>query len=217
MKKIHGIHVDNINWKAKEINFKKYSITRLINTKTNITYDIKNVIGLIQVSSDEFLVHKSLNENISYIVRYKLINHKLEIIFKNTSDNFIFIDDDRILFRLSRMGEYYCRGIYSIKENKMLEEAKWLEGKEVNVVEDEENKDVKTFVVEKLFSRLINGTRLIYTLDSNTLEINSDIYSELRDSYIKANNNEDLENVRKEELKYLNVLEGKELKRLLSK
>lgn len=45
----------------------------------------------------------------------------------------------------------------------------------------------------------IKQSKLLFTVDPNTLQPNSDCYSQLRDSYIKVSSKEDIESIRLEE------------------
>ena len=49
----------------------------------------------------------------------------------------------------------------------------------------------------------------MFTVDPNTLQPNSDCYSQLRDSYIKVSSKEDIERVKSEEQEYINIIDKK--------
>ena len=105
---------------------------------------------------------------------------------------------------------YRCSGIYSINENKLLEEAKWLKFNRVDIYEDDDNPGkIKIYVEEELISYELNNPILLFTVDPNTLQPNSDCYSQLRDSYIKVSSKEDIERVKSEEQEYINIIDKK--------
>lgn len=49
----------------------------------------------------------------------------------------------------------------------------------------------------------------MFTVDPNTLQPNSDCYSQLRDSYIKVSSKENVERVKSEEQEYINIIDKK--------
>ena len=99
-------------------------------------------------------------------------------------------------------GSYRCGGIYSIKDNKILEEAKWLDGSAIDIYIDDENSDkIILYVEQELSSYKLHNPKLLFTVDPNILQPNSDCYSQLKDSFIKVNNKEDIESIKSEEQK----------------
>ena len=94
--------------------------------------------------------------------------------------------------------------------DKLLEEAKWLKFNRVDIYEDDDNPGkIKIYVEEELISYELNNPILLFTVDPNTLQPNSDCYSQLRDSYIKVSSKEDIERVKSEEQEYINIIDKK--------
>ena len=105
-------------------------------------------------------------------------------------------------------GPYRCGGIYSIKDNSMLEEANWLKGTVIDIYKDDENpEEIKLYLEKEIYSYRLNNPKLIFTVDPNTLQPNSDCYSQLRDSFIKVNSKEDIDKITAEEQKNIRIIE----------
>ena len=122
--------------------------------------------------------------------------------------------DGCALYLFSTFYDASAGHIYSIKENKLLEEAKWLNMARVDIYKDDDNSDeIKIYVEENLCSCILNNPKLLFTVDPNTLQPNSDCYSQLRDSYIKVSSKEDIESIRLEEQKYIRIIEKEMLEK----
>ena len=84
----------------------------------------------------------------------------------------------------------------------------------VDIYKDDDNSDeIKIYVEENLCSCILNNPKLLFTVDPNTLQPNSDCYSQLRDSYIKVSSKEDIESIRLEEQKYIRIIEKEMLEK----
>lgn len=220
MDRLHEIKVDGKRWKIVKHDNECYNSDKIIDKENGEIYDLIQIIGIEQVAEDEFLVYQRANLDCFEMVRYKLQDSKIDELFDKKFNDFYFISDDRIMFTYrSKDAPYRCGGIYSIKENKMLEEGKWLDGSKVDVYKDDDNSDkIKICVEEYTYSYELNNPKLLFTVDPNTLQPNSVCYSQLRDSYIKVSSKEDLESIKSDEEKYISVIEeamfGKEYERL---
>lgn len=209
MNRLYDARVDEKRWKIDLTDNEYYKSYKLIDKEKEEIYFLNHIIGLEQVAEDEFLVYKRANYDDFELARYKLQNSKFYQLYSKKFSQFHFISDDRILFTYRvNNGPYRCNGIYSIKENKILEESKWLNGVLIGIFEsDSSQNEIKLYVEEELPSYKLHNPKLLFTVDPNTLQPNSDCYSQLSNSYIKASSKEDIEIIRVEEQKNLKIIE----------
>lgn len=209
MSRLYEVKVDKKRWKIVETDNENYHTYKLIEKEKEEIYFLRHIIGVEQVTDDEFLVYRRVNYDDFEIARYKLQNSTINQLFAKKFSQFYFISDDRIMFTYwGNTGPYRCGGIYSIKDNKILEEAKWLDGAAIDLYKDDENPDeIKLYVEEALPSYKLGNPKLLFTVDPETLQPNSDCYSQLRDSFIKTNSKEDIENIKSEEQKNIRIIE----------
>lgn len=209
MSRLYEAKVDEKRWKIIEIDNKNYYTYKLIDKEKEEIYLLRHIIGVEQVTEDEFLVYKRANYDDFEIARYKLQNSAINQLFAKKFSQFHFISDDRIMFTYwGNTGPYRCGGIYSIKDNKILEEAQWLDGAAIDIYEKNNNSDeITLYVEETLHSCKLDNPKLLFTVDSETLQPNSVCYSQLRDSFIKINSKEDIEKIKSEERKSIRIIE----------
>ena len=127
------------------------------------SYYLNHIIGIEQVTDDEFFVYRRANSDDFEIGRYKLQNSTINQLFAKRFDQFYFISNDRIMFtNWGNTGPYRCGGIYSIKDNKILEEAKWLDGSAIDIYIDDENSDkIILYVEQELSSYKLHNPKLL--------------------------------------------------------
>ncbi|MBQ7239865.1 MAG: hypothetical protein IJS56_00325 [Bacilli bacterium] len=209
MSRLYGTKINNDRWDIIEIDNKNYHSYKLIDKKYNNTYFLNHIIGIEQVTNDEFLVFKRVNFDDFEIIRYKMVNSQPINIFSKSFNCFSFITDDRILFSYwGNSGPYRSSGIYSIKDNTMLNNANWLDGTFIKIYNSNENlNDTKLYVEKEINSFKIGNQKLLFVVDPNTLEPISDCYSQLRDSFIKVDSKEDIEKTITEDKRYINIIE----------
>lgn len=209
MSRLHEAKVDEKRWKIVETDDENYNSYKLIDKEKEEIYFLNHIIGVEQVTDDEFLVFRRANYDDFEICRYKLQKSKFMQLFSKRFRQFYFISDDKIMFTYwGNTGPYRCGGIYSIKNNKMLEEAKWLEGTAIDIYKDDENPEKIILYVEKeLYSHILHNQKLLFTVDPNTLQPNSDCYSQLRDCFIKVSGKEDIHSIETEEQKNIRIIE----------
>lgn len=206
MSRLHEAKVDEKRWIIIETDNKSYHTYKLVDKEKDDIYFFRNIIGLEQVGEDEFLVFDRYNWDEFRISRYKAENSKLYKLFEGKFNRFHFITDDKILFMYyDNSGSYHCCGIYSIKNNDYVEDGKWLKGK---VIGDYDLIDGSLYVEEEIVSYKLGHPKLLFTVDPNELQPNSDCYSELRDSFRKVNSKEDIEKLIIEEKNYIRIIEG---------
>lgn len=209
MSRLYEAKVDEKRWKIIEIDNENYHTYKLIDKEKEEIYFLKHIIGVEQVTDDEFLVYRRVNDDDFEIDRYKLQKSTFEQLFVKRFSQFCFISDDRIMFTYwGNTGPYRCGGIYSIKDNKMLEESKWLDGAAIEVYKDDNNpNEIKLYVEEKISSYKLDNPKLLFTVDPNTLQPNSDCFSQLRDRFIKISSKEDIKNIKAEDQEKIIIIE----------
>ena len=209
MSRLYGVQIDENRWKIEEIDNKNYHTYKLIDKEKEEIYFIRNIIGIEQVASDEFLIYDRYNWDEFRIARYKAEKSSLHRLFEKKFSNFEFITDDRILFNYwDRSARYRISGIYSIKDNDYVKEAKWLNGLAVEVYNNEENNnDIVLYVEDSIISNELGDPKILFTVNPNSLEPNSICYSELRDSFIKVSSKEDIGVIKSADAKYIRIIE----------
>lgn len=204
MSRLFGAKADEKRWKIKEIDNNNYHTYKLIDKEKEEIYILRNIIGLEQVSGNEFLVHKRYNHDECMITRYILEESEYIKIFEERFTRFEFIDDDRILFiYYDGHANYRSGGIYSITNNNYIEEGKWLDGKIIDIYNKDE---IKMLVQIEIPSIRLGDKKLLFTVDPDTLEPNSDCYSSYRDNFIKVKTKEDIENIRYEDRRNIDYM-----------
>ncbi len=211
MNRLYDTKVDEERWKVeiKDNGFDKDESYKLEDKKNKVIYHFKNIIGLEQVTDDEFLVFKrATTYNKVEIVRYKLQKGMKMSVFCQEISRFHFISDDRILFTFyDGHASYRCRGVYSIKNNSMLEEANWLEGTAIEIIKDDKNPNRFILYFEReITSDKLGNKKILFTVDPNTLQPNSICYSQFRNSYIEIKSKEDIVKIEYEDEKNMEKL-----------
>ena len=208
MNRLYDIKVDERRWKIVEIDSEYYNSYKLIDKDNEEVYFLNHIIGFEQVTGDEFLVYRRANYDDFEIGRYKLQNFKIIQLFNKRFSKFYFISDDKIMFTSwGNTGLYRCSGVYSIKDNKMLDEAEWLDGAVMEVYKDDNDDEIKLYVEKKNNSYKLGDPKLLFTVDPDTLQPNSDCYSEFRNAFIKVSSKEDIENIKFEEQEMIRIME----------
>jgi hypothetical protein len=176
MNRLYNIDVDKTRWNVVEINNKNYYTYKLIDKENDDTYILENIIGLEQINENEFLVYKRYSFDEFVITRYQLTNSKYNKIFEKIFNHFHFITDDRIMFTYcDRSANYRNYGIYSINDNDYVEDGKWLERQIVKCVYDNnELDDTRLYVEMDNYSSVLGNTKLIFTVNPETLQPNSE-------------------------------------------
>ena len=209
MSRLYEARVDEKRWKIVETDNENYHTYKLIDKEKEEIYFFNHIIGLEQITEDEFLVYNRYNRDQFRIARYKAENSKLYKLFEVKFSRFQFITDDRILFTYwDNSSSYRSSGIYSIKDNNYVEDGNWLNRKALETFKYDDNPEkIGIYVEEEISSYKLGNPKLLFTVDSNTLEPNSDCYSQLRNSFIKISSKEDIENIKIEEQENIHIIE----------
>ena len=207
MSRLYDSKILNENiWKVEEIDNKNYHTYKLINKEKNEEYYFNNIIGFEQVTEDEFLVYKVGSGDYFRIDRVKLNNSKITSSYMKQFTRFEFITDDYIMYDYyDNHTHYRCDGVYSISQNKEIEEAKWLNMKSVEIYTDEKTNEKIVYLEDSIY--LYGNTySLMFTVDPNTFRPNSKCYSSLRNKYIDIQTKEDYEKIKSEDNYYACII-----------
>ena len=204
MERLCGATYDKNMWNVEELSNYDYFTYKLNNGKNKNDCYFFNVVGFEQVSDDEFLVLTKYTNDLYKLVRYKVGYYTT---FERLFSKYEFINDDKILFSNKvRDGEYICSGIYSIKDNKVVDEVRWINGLFVDtyINEDDEN----DLYLEKVIpSSILDNPKLLFTIRSNGFKLDNICYSQLRDSFIEVNSKEDIKRIENEDKRYVRLIE----------
>lgn len=201
MSRLYDVKIDEDRWNITEIDNSNYHSYKLVDKEKEEVYFLRYIIGLEQVSDEEFLIYKRYNRDLLEIRRCILQNSETITIFHKQFSHFHFISDDRILFtHTGRDTRSRCSDIYSIKDNAMVEEAEWIKGAIIDVYDDAILAELENN------SYRVGTNKLIFTIDPDTLEPNSKCYSSLRDSFIDVETKEDVLNIKHEDSRYTDII-----------
>lgn len=199
MSRLYDVRVNQKRWKAIEVYGEGYHNYRVIDNENNHMYFFSSIIGFEQVDEDEFLVYRRFDADQFQILRVGCRNNEMKVFFSKTFSKFEFVDEDKILFQdYNNRGSYLCGGIYSINENKLLEEANWLKHSPIEVVKDEDG-NAFLCVEKEIISTEIGDKKVIFSVDPRTMKPTGCCYSEIRDEYLEANSKEDIDKIVKED------------------
>lgn len=201
--------IDENRWEVIETDKDYYNSYKLKDKKKGFYYSFSGIIGFEQVTEDEFLVYNRVSYDDFEIARYKLQGNKRIKVFSKQFSNFYFISDDKLLFTYwGNSGPYRCSGVYSIEKNCLIEEANWLKGAVIEILFDKENQKIVNLYIEKeIFSYALQRPKILFTVDPNTLQPNSDCYSQFRDSFIKVTCKEDIDKIISDDEKSIKIIE----------
>lgn len=210
MSRLYGAKVDEKRWKVVKIDNGEdnYDSYKLVDKKNEKIYIFRYIIGLEQVSENEFLIFKRANYDDFEIDRYRLHDSKTDKIYSKKFSQFHYVSDDRILFTYwGNTGPYRFESLYSVKENKEIDEANWLMGCPIEVYKEEETQNIKLYVEEEIPFNRSSNSKVLFSLDPNTLQPNSFCYSQLRDIFIKVNNKEEINEVINDDRNTIQMIE----------
>ena len=206
MSRLYDVNLDEKRWKVHLIDEKGYPSYKFIDKDNDEIYTIYNIIGVEQVSEDELMVYQRYSWDDFQIIRYRFGNGVMRQVFEKKFSRFEFLTDDRILFTYCDRGaNQRISGVYSISENKMLEETDWLKYSKVDSYIDENDEGKKKLLIEKDICSL-EDSPLMFIVDSTTLEPNSSCYSSFRNKYIDVNSKEDIIKIEKEDKKLARMI-----------
>ena len=198
MSRLYGAKINDENrWEVNELEEDYYHSYKLIDKDTSNTYYFNRIIGIEQITDDEFLVYKRASSDYYKIARYKLENSCKKEIYSHESNNHIFLNDDNILFYGSH---FFFDDVYSISKNEEVEEAKWLYYKSFEIYENENNE--KNLLIKDTLVSNHGDEYLMYGVDCNNFEPNSPCYSSLRNKFIDVKTKEDCIKIHDEDYKY---------------
>jgi len=196
MSRLYDVNVDEKRWKVNQINEKGYPSYRLIDKDNDEIYTFNHIIGIEQVNDNELLVFRSYSWDDFQLIRYRLQHSIMRQVFETKLSHFEFLTDDRILFTYRDKGaNKRILGVYSISENKMVEDTKWINSSIIKSIK--KNEDKKIILLEK--DLVFEDIYLLFALEASTLEPCSSCYSSFRNDYIDVNSKEDILSIKKED------------------
>ena len=209
MLKLYGININEEAWDIEKVDNDDYletEVYQLYDKKTGDKYTFNNVYGINEVGDHDFLIYTFCPKK---VMRVKLDNSRKKTIFEYNceSEDCVVLTDDRIMLTYTdRSAKTRGEDIYSISENKMIEDFDWLRGKALTVYKDENNREI--MYVEDTPSSNSHDYFLSFAVDPNTLEPISSCYSYLRDQFIRIDNKNDYFELVNEERKYISIVES---------
>ena len=194
--RLYGAKILSDRWNLEEVKQEYYHTYILRDEKLGCNYRFNNIIGFEQVGEDEFLVFDRASADDFRLVRFKLNNNHVRIVFSQTMDNFYFISEDKMLLTYnSRMAAEIVQCIYSISNNDQIPEAEWLKNSELVRI----NSDGKKIALSKSVD---TRYKVVFNFDNKTFKPSDTCYSLLRNKQIKISSVEDLKQVIADDEKY---------------
>lgn len=203
MERLYDVKLlDENRWMVKELDNEFYHTYKLIDKKNEEIYVLNHIIGLEQIKEDEFLVYERASKDDFKISRYKLTDSKIYVMYQKNFSKFGFIDSDNILFSYwTKSGNLALNGIYSISQNKEVEEADWLRYKDI--VSLKQNADSSILCLSETMPE---DNKLLFTVNTKNFEPNSQCYSTLRNSFVDIKSKEDYLKLKSEEINYIRIV-----------
>lgn len=220
MSRLHEINCNKEQWLAI-VNESEYTYT-LVNQKTLHHYILYgDIIGIEQISDDEFLVFSVISRDEyepgdkNRIERIQLQHSKIISIYRHDFyDNFGFLSEDTIIF-------YRDALLYSISKNAEVQDlARLITG--VSNIDDlyylsqrhiksiyvkGNNYPIYLYVDYRLKNTNYSVEHLQFLLDANSLKPVTPIYSTLRNQYISLSDTFTLKDLVEEEISYLWIIQ----------
>ena len=191
MSKLYEISYNKRQWNISGSRETKYI---LLNLSTNKGYvACGDIIGICQVTDDEFLIHRRIQRYKWQILRVQFKDDNSKILFSRDFEHFYFLTDDTILF------DNYL--VYSISKNKEVKEFDWLKWKHLEL------KKINDSTVLLLNARHGNNNdRVTVLVDIETFKPISQVYSSLRDSFFDVQTSEDVVKIINEDARYIDII-----------
>ena len=191
MSKLYEISYNKRQWNITGSRETKYI---LLNLSTNKGYvACGDIIGICQVTDDEFLIHRRIQRYKWQILRVQFKDDDSKVLFSKDFEHFYFLTDDTILF------DNYL--VYSISKNKEVKEFDWLKWKHFEL------KKINDSTVLLLNARHGNNNdRVTVLVDIETFKPISQVYSSLRDSFFDVQTSEDVVKIINEDARYIDII-----------
>lgn len=170
---------------------------QLLNTTDMNLYHIQgDVIGIMQIDDDTFLIHRQITQNTGHIGRFKLNSGKIILEFGKDFKKFTFLTEDTILFDNEL--------VYSISRNGEVPESKWIKRKKIEVQTD--NGKPSVLFIEECIDPLKEYVQVL--VDIHTFSPVSNAYSTLRDSKIPLTDSFTFEKLVLEDVCYIKIVKA---------
>ena len=217
--RLYDISYNENQWSVKGSRDSGYTI---VHKTTFEAYSISgDVIGIDQISDDEFLVHNRFMRDTWHIRRVKLKDGQLIIEYNHNFKYFNFLTDDIIIFDYKRS----CHGakLYSISKNSEFDDlnhlisgnlerhdASYVNNRDVELLYQNKVSQYPTYLLVdyQLQHTFITDEHLQLILDSNSLQPLTPVYSTLRGKYFTLSDSLTLRDLVEEENHYLYIIDG---------
>lgn len=196
---LYNITYDHEQWDIQGSRDTSYHIRNL---KNNHIFQINgDIIGISQVTYDEFLVYRRIMLDTWQIVRFQFTEsgHR-NIVFKKEFRHFYILSEKTILF------DTEC--VYDVETNCEVETFNWLKYKDFEVVQLDNYKN--TVLLLSLRVDFDHHEYIYVCVDAITFEIiRNEAFSTLRgsDKTIKLSNTFTLDDLLAEDKKYLGIIQ----------
>lgn len=228
MSRLYGISYDKSKWSIRGSRDTGY---RIVNKNSFDSYTLRgDIIGIEQISDDEFLVYRRVMRDEWQIVRLKFDTNTHEVyqLYCKKFCHFNFLNEDTIIF--DKDAHVLGAVLYHISSNTEDNSLNRLFGSEPDcrliqsryirlLYDDVENDEYPTslFVEYKFSSYPLDICAYLQViLDANTLTPISPAYSSLRDKYFYLDDSLTLGQIAKEDSYYSGVI-GRSLSSFYSK
>lgn len=172
--RLYGFNYNKEQWTIKNYRFNGY---RIINNSTRDFVELNdNVVGIEQISDDNFIINASQHGGLSKFSRIKVSGSNAMEIFSKRFNYFAFLTDDTILFD----GSF----VYSISKNAEVEEFKWIKPRYEISVHTTENSKKAILVKCPILSIELPHLYVMVIVDGETFKPISQAFSSLRCSLI---------------------------------
>ena len=171
MSRLYDITYNKDQWAIKGDRDSGY---KLVNKESYDSFTIGgDVIGIEQITDDEFLIYRRIQRYRWQITRFKIEGCKAVRVFEEDFEHFDFLSDDVIMFDGARL--------YSIKKNAHFD-SPLLFGNKVTV-EKADGKKV-LYIEHEIISTSLPNMYDLVVVDALTLKPISQAYSSLRDRLV---------------------------------
>ncbi|MCI8345924.1 MAG: hypothetical protein HFJ42_08315 [Clostridia bacterium] len=219
MSRLYDFNYNEDQWKISGSRDIGYTF---VNKKTSSSCVISKagIIGVEQISDDNFLVLRSLDIDELEIVRFKIdtVNTQTYQLYRKEFQYFEFLTKDLIIF--NKDNHVFGATLYSISKNREYDtlnhlfgsepDCKLIKGREIELVYENPEKDEypTALYVEYNFSsyHLDICAYLQVILDVNTFKPIGPVYSTLRDKYFYIDDTTTLEQIAKEDSHYARII-----------
>ena len=219
MRRLYGINCNEEQWCVKGDRDTGYN---LVNKDTLESYSISgDVVGIEQITNNEFLVYRNYIRNDCQILRLRLQYGITNVEYHNEFKRFKFLTEDLIIFDY----EDTCLGaeLYSISKNTQMNnlnhlissntnrhDANYVFNRNISLIYENQNDEypIYLYVNYRLKSTFYSKEDLQLIIDVNSLKPVTPIYSTLRNKYFTLSDSFTLKDLVEEETYYMSIIDS---------